>query len=864
MAEQNGKTDMMKHYLTVKERYPDCIVFYRLGDFYEMFFEDAVEASTILNLTLTGRSCGEKERAPMCGVPYHAADSYIAQLVSHGKKVAICEQLSDPKASKGLVDRDVIRVVTGGTITDDSYVDEKKANYVLCAYKIGGVCAFSWADITTGEFVCQRLSDKNGIIDALSRINPAEIISNNAFFKEYELLPEALKNGYGNISLYNERAFDGKRAAESLCEQFKIADLSAFSPEDNQIALNCAGALIAYLKETQMHALSNINNLRFYDEGKYLRLDSTAVRNLEVVSSMRDGKEYGTLLWAVDKTKTAGGGRRLRQMLLSPLRDIKAINYRQEGVEDLFSDNVARESVSETLRSVKDLSRLCGRISNGIVSPRDCLAIMQTLDTVPSLKFQISGMNSAIIRNIFNDLTDFSTLANLIRSIIKDNPPILTKDGGFVKDGFDEKLDHYRSIERNARDIIKEMEERERSSTGIRTLKIGFNKVFGYYIEVSKSFVDQVPHTYVRKQTLVGGERYITEELKKFEEEVLSANENIIRIENEIFKKLVGILVENLDGMIKLAKALSSLDVLCSFAIVARENGYVRPTIVGSDRPLNIVDGRHPVVEKNSKIRFVSNDTYLDCGENSMMIITGPNMAGKSTYMRQVALISLLAHTGSFVPAKEAEIPIIDRIFTRVGASDNIMFDQSTFMVEMTEVANVLRNATASSLVILDEVGRGTSTYDGLSIAWAVVEYLTAQNKVKTLFATHYHELSELENSLEGVKNYKVTVKEVNGEIVFLRKIRRGSANKSFGIEVASLAGVPKAVTEKAKTVLDSLEKNDLALKAAKSEEEEEERQPNGYSFVEEYLDNLDLNNITPLKAFEILTFLKGKTNGDN
>lgn len=863
MAEQNGKTDMMKHYLTVKERYPDCIVFYRLGDFYEMFFEDAVEASAILNLTLTGRSCGEKERAPMCGVPYHAADAYIAQLVSHGKKVAVCEQLSDPKASKGLVERDVIRVVTGGTITDDNYVDEKKANYILCVYTIGGVCAISWADITTGEFFCQRLSDKNGIIDALSRINPAEIICNNAFFNEYKLFPEALKNNFNKISLYDERAFDGKRATERLCEQFGISDLSVFSPEDNQIALNSAGALIAYLKETQMHALSNINNLRFYDEGKYLRLDSTAVKNLEVVSSMRDGKEYGTLLWAVDKTKTAGGGRRLRQILLSPLRDIKAINYRQEGVEDLYRDNVAREAVFETLKSVKDLSRLCGRISNGILSPRDCIAIMQTLDTVPSLKIQISGMKSGIIRNIFDNLIDFSSLANLIRSIINDNPPILTKDGGFIRDGFDEKLDHYRSIERNAREFIKEMEERERAATGIRTLKIGFNKVFGYYIEVSKSFVDQVPYTYLRKQTLVGGERYITEELKKFEEEVLSANENIIRIENEIFKKLVGVLVENLDGMMKLAKALSTLDVLCSFAIVARENDYVRPTLVDSDKPINIVNGRHPVVEKNTKLRFVANDTFLDCGENSMMIITGPNMAGKSTYLRQVALITLLAHTGSFVPAKEAEIPITDRIFTRVGASDNIMFDQSTFMVEMTEVANVLRNSTPSSLVILDEVGRGTSTYDGLSIAWAVVEYLTVQNKVKTLFATHYHELSELENSLEGVKNYKVTVKEANGDIVFLRKIRRGSANKSFGIEVASLAGVPKAVTEKAKSVLRSLEKNDLALKANEGETEEELQQT-GYSFVEKYLDDLDLNNITPLKAFEILTFLKGKTNGNN
>ena len=855
------KTDMMKHYLTVKERYPDCIVFYRLGDFYEMFFDDAVEASAILELTLTGRNCGEKERAPMCGVPYHAADEYIAKLVANGKKVAICEQLSDPKASKGLVDRDVIRVVTGGTIAEDKFVDERKNNYILCAYLIGGVCSIAWADITTGEFSCQKLSDKNGIFDALSRINPAEIICNNAFYGEYNAFPEAVKVSFERISRYDEKAFDGRRASAVLCEQFALSDLSVFSPEENQLALTCAGALIAYLKETQMHALANVKNLSFYDEGKFLRLDSTAVRNLEIVSSMRDGKIFGTLLWAVDKTRTSGGSRRLRQILLSPLRDKKKIEYRQCGVEDLFNDNVSREAVSETLKSVKDLSRLCGRISNGILSPRDCLAIMQTLDAVPSLRFRLGLMQSEIIRNIFDNLIDFSELANLIRAIINDNPPILTRDGGFVRDGFDERLDHFRSIERNARAIIKEMEERERSSTGIRTLKIGYNKVFGYYIEVSKSFVDQVPYTYIRKQTLVGGERYITEELKQFEEEVLSSNENIVRIENEIFKKLTGVLTDNLDGLMKLAKALSLLDVLCSFATVARENDYVRPTIVASDKPMNIVEGRHPVVEKNKKIRFVSNDTYLDCGENSMMIITGPNMAGKSTYMRQVALITLLAHTGSFVPAKEAEIPITDRIFTRVGASDNIMFDQSTFMVEMSEVANVLRNATASSLVILDEVGRGTSTHDGLAIAWAVVEYLTVENKVKTLFATHFHELSELENSLEGVKNYKITVKETDGEIVFLRKIKRGSANKSFGIEVASLSGVPKAVTEKAKVVLHSLEKNDLALKAVEIEEETESNEKR-YSFVEDYLNELDLNNVTPLKAFEILNFLKGKTNG--
>ena len=857
MAKENKMSSMMLHYLSVKERYSDCIIFYRLGDFYEMFFDDAVEASKLLDLTLTGRDCGLEERAPMCGVPYHAADVYISKLVSCGKKVAICEQLTEPGAQKGLVERDVVRVVSGGTIIEDGLVDEKSNNFICSVYADEKI-AVSWADITTGEFYCQEVDSEEKLLDAVYRINPSEILANEKAYQIYQTFSDGVKSSIVKFSPYKDQSYGFNTAKTALLTQFGVHTLDGFIPSDKNYAICSSGALVSYLKETQMHSLENIKNLTYFDDGNVLFLDATAQRNLEVTKSMRDGKVYGTLLWAVDFTKTAGGARKLKEVLTSPLHDEDKINYRLDGVSDLTKDTMSREALSDSLKGVKDLERLCGRISNNIVNPRDCRAICDTLSMIPIIKMQLSGMPSKILNDISKNLGDFDDLTSLIDSMIVENDiPAFTKDGGFIKNGFDERLDHFRSIKNNGHEILKQIEARERESTGIKNLKIGYNKVFGFYIEVTKSFVNNVPYTYIRKQTLVGAERYITEELKKFEEEILSSTENIIKIENEIFTKLKTILSQRITELLRCAKCLAMLDVLLSFAIVAKKRGYVRPTILGENSRLNIVGGRHPVVEATNKDSFVPNDTILDTDETRMAIITGPNMAGKSTYMRQVALIVLMAHAGSFVPAKSAEIPLVDKIFTRVGASDNLIFDQSTFMVEMAEVANIIRNATQHSLLILDEIGRGTSTYDGLSIAWAVVEHICTKIRAKTLFATHYHELTELENKLEGVKNFKITVKEINGKVIFLRKITQGSANKSFGVEVASLAGIPETVTVRAKKILKLLEKKDLTQNFNQIEDSKEDIKE--LSYVERYLQNLDLNNLTPLKAFEILTFLKEK-----
>ncbi len=856
MANEKKMSAMMQHYCSIKEKYHDCVIFYRLGDFYEMFYEDAIEVSKLLDLTLTGRDCGLPERAPMCGIPFHAADSYIAKLVSLGKKVAICEQLTEPGAQKGLVERDVIRVVSGGTIIEDGLVDEKSNNFI-CSVFYGNGISLSWADITTGEFYCQEVASEEKLLDALYRINPSEIICNDGAYTLYQNFSSGVKASIVRFSPYKEQAYGASLAKSNLTEQFSVRTLDGFVPSEKVYAVYSAGALISYLKETQMHALENIKSLSYFDDGKVLTLDATAQRNLEITKSMRDGKTYGTLLWALDYTKTAGGARKLKEVLTSPLHDIEKTNYRLDGVEDIVKDNMGREALVDSLKGIKDLERLCGRISNNIVNPRDCRAICDTLSLIPVIKFQLSGMPSKILSDISDNLGDFTDLTALIDSMIVDaNIPAFTKDGGFIKDGFDERLDHLRMVKNNGQAVIKEIEAREKESTGIKNLKVGYNKVFGFYIEVSKSFVGMVPYSYVRKQTLVGAERYVTEELKKFEEEILSSTENIIKIENEIFAKLKTVLSQKIGDLLKCAKCLSMLDVLTSFAIVARKRNYVRPTMLPPDKKLNIVGGRHPVVEATSKETFVPNDVLLDTDETRMAIITGPNMAGKSTYMRQVALIVLMAHAGCFVPAKSAEIPLVDKIFTRVGASDNLIFDQSTFMVEMAEVANVIRNATQNSLLILDEIGRGTSTYDGLSIAWAVVEYLSSVVKAKTLFATHYHELTELENKMEGVKNFKITVKEINGKVIFLRRIVQGSANKSFGVEVAALAGIPETVTKRAKSILKLLEKNDLTKNFSQQGDLETVKEE---SFVEKYIRELDINNVTPLKAFEILTYLKEK-----
>ncbi len=851
---------MMSHYLSVKEKYKDCIVFYRLGDFYEMFFDDAERASKLLGLTLTGRDCGLEQRAPMCGVPFHAADAYIAKLVEMGERVAICEQLEDPSAAKGIVARDVIRVVTAGTVTDENHLDEKACSYVCSAFLSGSVCALAWADITTGELSAAEFYGDNAAVQAVSqmiKLSVKEVICDDAFLMATRSLPEVSRGVLPRFSSYPAWAYGYSAAERALCEQFSAKSLAAFSVSGHKAAVSAAGALIEYLKETQKHALKNIDGIDYISGDSYMKLDTTAIRNLELVKTLAEGKKYGSLLWLLDKTKTSMGARLLSSCILSPLADEGAINYRLDGVEEFFRAPVVMLSVAELLSEVRDIERLAGKISNDNVMPRDCLALAASLAVIPNIRFQLSGFSSAAVKDIADGLIDLSPVAELIdRAIESENTPTALKDGGYIKEGYDAKLDELRNIRKHGKDIILNIESRERDATGIRTLRINYNRVFGYYIEVSKSFKDKVPMHYQRRQTLANSERYTTEELKTIEEKILSSEESALKLEAELYAGIKEVLSSNINNLKKLSAAVARLDMLISFAQVAKSNRYVRPVMVPPSDALVIKEGRHPVVEVISKERFVANDTLLDEGENRTMIITGPNMAGKSTYMRQTALIVLMAHIGCFVPAKSAEIPITDRIFTRVGASDNLIFDQSTFMVEMIEVASILQNATKNSLLILDEVGRGTSTYDGLSIAWAVIENLTKKIGAKTMFATHYHELTELENRMEGVKNYKIAVKEINGSVVFLRKIMRGGANRSFGIEVAALAGVPHEVTERAKQILKAVEKKEgVAVKYAEGEQEEQ----SSPSEVERILRETDMNNLSPMQAFMILSDLVEK-----
>lgn len=674
------------------------------------------------------------------------------------------------------------------------------------------------------------------------------------------VLPKFRKYYEDNFSFFN--------ADKALKEQFGVISYKAFGFDDNDSLLIIpAGALIAYLKETQKRALVNINGIKLEKSEDLMYLDSAALRNLELTRSMGERKRYGSLLWVLDQTETPMGARMLTGWIKAPLQSVEKINYRLDGVEEFYKNPLLRSGVTEQLKFIRDTERIAGKISNGNVNPKDCITLGESLSAFPNVKLQLFGVSSAILQDVYNNIGDFEELSKLLQSAIDPKASSVMKDGGYIKEGFDPELDRLRSLKKNSKRTIDEMEAREREATGIKTLKIGFNRVFGYYIEVSNSFKNLVPYNYTRKQTLVGAERYITEELKKLETDILSSEEQALRLEAELFSKIRSVLTDNVKKIQRSSKSIGCVDAICSLANVAKRNGYVRPVITDFGQPMDIVGGRHPVVEAVSSEPFVSNDAYLDCDENRVMIITGPNMAGKSTYMRQNALIAIMAHVGSFVPCKSAQIPLIDKIFTRVGASDNLIFNQSTFMVEMTEVAAILLNATEKSLLVLDEVGRGTSTYDGLSIAWAVVEFLAKKTKAKTLFATHYHELSELEGVIEGVKNYKITVREQNGNIVFLRKIARGSANRSFGIEVASLAGVPKTVTDRAKTILKKLEKNDLAKKNTETNNEAEEIEeipdtPAVRSEVEEILASTDVNSITPIDALKLLYELKNKING--
>ncbi len=849
---------MMRHYFKVKEQYPDCIVFYRLGDFYEMFFDDAVKASQILDLTLTGRNCGLSERAPMCGVPFHAAEIYMSKLISHGEKVAICEQLTEA-GGKELVERDVIRVVTAGTLNDDS-LDEKSNNFLGCVYANKNEYSYSWVDITTGEFFTKNFSGENAFIelcDSLIKTAPVEIIANCQGVSDFNSSPYVKQGLLPTFSSFSESEFNYEIANETLLNQLKVKTLSAFNIEDKNIVINSAGALISYLKLTQKHALININKIFIENSCDYMMLDANTIRNLEIIKTIRDGKKYGSLLWLLDKTKTSMGARKLQQWILSPLNSIDKIEYRQNGVGAFYGNTLLRENLRDILSNFKDIGRISGKVAENTVQPKECVTLSKSFALLPSIKLQLFGIESKIIQKINANIKDFSELAKLLDSAIADDAE---KTDNYIKKGYNAELDELRELSINSKSIISQIEARERERTGIKTLRVSYNRVFGYYIEVTNSFISKVPYDYERKQTIANAERYVTNELKELEVKILSSEEKANQLQLKLFNEIKAILTNEVEFIQKTAEAVSELDVLLSLATVARESGYVKPLMTESNMSLNLVESRHPVVEAIIKGRFIENDCLLDSIENRTMIITGPNMAGKSTFMRQTALITIMAHIGSFVPAKEAEIPLTDRIFTRIGASDSLISDQSTFMVEMSETAFILKNATKNSLIILDEIGRGTSTFDGLSIAWAVVEYITKNIGAKTLFATHYHELTELEGILEGVKNYKVTVKEMQGTIIFLRKIMRGSANRSFGIEVAELAGVTKSVTVRAKEILKMLENSDITKKPKNSSEDKEEKVI--LSETERILRDLDINNISPMQAFNVLTDLKEKVMG--
>ena len=845
-----GLSPMMLHWQQVKEKYKDCIVFYRLGDFYEMFFDDAVKASAILDLTLTGRDCGLKDRAPMCGVPYHAADIYIQKLVEAGERVAVCEQLSDPKEGKGMVDRDVIRVVSAGTVIEDNLLDAAKNNFIACACKTDAGYALARCDITTGEFAVSEEENCEKILSDLVNLSVAEVITNDVFLLESKQYPDEVRR-LPAFSCYLPWAFKAPQTEKTLEGQFN-ASVEALGLKGHDAAISAAGALIEFLKETQKRALSQINSVRYLDGSGYMSLDPAALRNLEILKNNAEGKKYGSLLWLVDKTKTGMGARRRAAMLTRPLMDKAKIDARLDAVDELTRATVVRMGLTDMLSGVKDIERLAGRISNGNLQPADCLALSASLAVVPNLKFQLAGFSSALLKEIAGDLVDTKQVCDLIDRAIDPRATTL-KEGNYIRARYSEQLDELRETKAHASSLLTKLEAREREATGIRNLRVGYNRVFGYYIEVSNSFRDRVPYNYTRKQTLTNGERYTCDELKSLERKILGSDDEAERLQELLYGELKDILEKNIPVFQRIAAAVALLDCFVSLATVAKENKYCRP-VIKEEGDLVIAEGRHPVVEAISKERFVPNDCLLDGGENRTMVITGPNMAGKSTYLRQIALIVFMAQVGSFVPAKSAEIPLVDKIFTRIGASDNLILDKSTFMVEMTEVADILRNATPRSLLILDEVGRGTSTYDGLSIAWSVIEYLTERIRAKTLFATHYHELTELEGKLDGVKNYKISVREIGGSIVFLRKIVRGGASKSFGVEVASLAGVPDDVTSRAKSILKMLEKTENRRITETETVEEEE----GFDFEGELRD-LDVNALTPMQALAILAEWKEK-----
>ena len=873
-------TPMMQQYLQTKEEYPDCILFYRLGDFYEMFFDDAITASKELEITLTGKNCGLEERAPMCGVPYHAVDSYLNRLVSKGYKVAICEQMEDPKLAKGIVKRDVIRIVTPGTNLDMQALDETKNNYIMSIVYIADRFGLSVADVTTGEYMVTEIESSGKMMDELTKFMPSEIICNEAFYMSGMNLDD-LKNRLG-ITIYSLDAwyFDDALCRKTLMEHFQVKSLQGLGLEDYDCGMIAAGALLKYLEETQKNSLSHLRRLTTYTTGNYMVLDSSTRRNLELVETLREKQKRGSLLWVLDKTKTAMGARTLRKYVEQPLIDKASIKKRQDAIEELKNNAICREEIREYLGPVYDLERLVGKITYQSANPRDLIAFQSSLSMLPPIKCILEDMQSELLKEIYREMDTLEELCTLVKEALMEDPPLAMKEGGIIREGYNEEVDRLRRAKSDGKGWLAELEAKEREKTGIKNLRIRYNKVFGYYLEVTNSFKNLVPDYYVRKQTLANAERYIIPELKELEDTILGAEDRLCALEYELYCEVRNKIAGEILRIQTTAKAIAKLDVIASLALVAERNNYVRPKI-NEKGVIDIKDGRHPVVEKMiPNDMFICNDTYLDDKKNRISIITGPNMAGKSTYMRQTALIVLMAQIGSFVPASSANIGLVDRIFTRVGASDDLASGQSTFMVEMNEVANILRNATSKSLLILDEIGRGTSTFDGLSIAWAVVEHISNSKLLgaKTLFATHYHELTELEGKIDNVNNYCIAVKEKGDDIVFLRKIVKGGADKSYGIQVAKLAGVPDSVINRAKEIVEELVNADITarVKEIAVQGENQKKKPQKkldevdlaqFSLFDTVKDDdvlkelkeLDISHMTPIDAMNKLYQLQNK-----
>ena len=873
-------TPMMQQYLQTKEEYPDCILFYRLGDFYEMFFDDAITASKELEITLTGKNCGLEERAPMCGVPYHAVDSYLNRLVSKGYKVAICEQMEDPKLAKGIVKRDVIRIVTPGTNLDMQSLDETKNNYIMSIVYIADRFGLSVADVTTGEYMVTEIESSGKMMDELTKFMPSEIICNEAFYMSGMNLDD-LKNRLG-ITIYSLDAwyFDDALCRKTLMEHFQVKSLQGLGLEDYDCGMIAAGALLKYLEETQKNSLSHLSRLTTYTTGNYMVLDSSTRRNLELVETLREKQKRGSLLWVLDKTKTAMGARTLRKYVEQPLIDKASIKKRQDAIEELKNNAICREEIREYLGPVYDLERLVGKITYQSANPRDLIAFQSSLSMLPPIKCILEDMQSELLKEIYGEMDTLEELCTLVKEAIMEDPPLAMKEGGIIREGYNEEVDRLRRAKSDGKGWLAELEAKEREKTGIKNLRIRYNKVFGYYLEVTNSFKNLVPDYYVRKQTLANAERYIIPELKELEDTILGAEDRLCALEYELYCEVRNKIAGEILRIQTTAKAIAKLDVIASLALVAERNNYVRPKI-NEKGVIDIKDGRHPVVEKMiPNDMFICNDTYLDDKKNRISIITGPNMAGKSTYMRQTALIVLMAQIGSFVPASSANIGLVDRIFTRVGASDDLASGQSTFMVEMNEVANILRNATSKSLLILDEIGRGTSTFDGLSIAWAVVEHISNSKLLgaKTLFATHYHELTELEGKIDNVNNYCIAVKEKGDDIVFLRKIVKGGADKSYGIQVAKLAGVPDSVINRAKEIVEELVNADITARVKEIAVQGENQKKKPQKKLDEVdlaqfslfdtvkdddvlkeLEELDISHMTPIDAMNKLYQLQNK-----